>query len=83
MLQLKEKAGVITAAASEMGQAGALKFAREGAKVAVVDQNTAAAQSVAAQINDAGGTAVAITADLRNLEAARYCRSDNRCVRAN
>lgn len=71
MLQLKEKAGIITAAASGMGKAGALKFAREGAKVAVVDQNADAAQSVATQINDAGGTALAITADLRDLEAAR------------
>ena len=36
-MRLKDKIGIVTAAASGMGRAGALRFAREGARVAVVD----------------------------------------------
>ena len=36
-MRLAGKIGIVTAAASGMGRAGALRFAREGAQVAVVD----------------------------------------------
>ena len=36
-MRLKDKIGIVTAAASGMGRAGVLRFAREGARVAVVD----------------------------------------------
>ena len=35
-MRLEGKIGIVTAAASGMGRAGALRFAREGASVAVV-----------------------------------------------
>ena len=64
------KSGLITAAASGMGRAGALRIAAEGGKVAVVDRDRAAADSVVAEITGAGGTAIAIAVDLRDLDAA-------------
>lgn len=65
-MRLAGKAGLITAAASGMGRAGAERFAREGARVAVVDINADAAVALADQINAAGGEAFAITGDLRD-----------------
>lgn len=45
------------------GQAVALTFAREGARVAVVDMNLAAAQATVRQVKDLGGEAIALHAD--------------------
>ena len=50
MGRLTGKAGLITAAASGMGRAGALRFAAEGAKVAVVDRDGAKAEQTVAEI---------------------------------
>ena len=36
-MRMKDKCGIVTAAGSGMGRAGAVRFAREGAAVAVVD----------------------------------------------
>jgi NAD(P)-dependent dehydrogenase (short-subunit alcohol dehydrogenase family) len=65
-MRLEGKIGLITAAASGMGRAGAERFAREGATVAVVDINAEAANAVAETIRAAGGKALAITGDLRD-----------------
>jgi NAD(P)-dependent dehydrogenase (short-subunit alcohol dehydrogenase family) len=69
--RLLNKFGIVTAAASGMGRAGALRFAAEGAHVAVVDRDREAAQAVVAEIERAGGRAIAITGDLRDDEFAR------------
>lgn len=50
------------------GQAVALTFAREGASVAVVDKNLEAAQATVEQIRAAGGTAIALQADVSKHE---------------
>jgi NAD(P)-dependent dehydrogenase (short-subunit alcohol dehydrogenase family) len=71
-MRLKGKLAVVTAGASGMGRAGALLFAKEGAKVAIIDLNEEAARAVAREIEAAGGSAVAIRADLSN---AQECRS--------
>ncbi len=71
MMRLKGKLAVVTAGASGMGRAGALAFAREGAKVAIIDVNEAAALAVVAEIEAAGGTACAIRADLSNAQECR------------
>ncbi len=64
-MRLEGKIGMVTAAGSGMGRAGAMRFAREGASVGVVDINPDAVESVVADIVNAGGTATGIVADLR------------------
>jgi NAD(P)-dependent dehydrogenase (short-subunit alcohol dehydrogenase family) len=63
-MRLANKIGIVTAAASGMGRAGAIRFAREGASVSVVDIDTAAIEAVVAEITRAGGKAKGIVADL-------------------
>ena len=54
-----------------MGRAGAVRFAREGAAVAVVDIDADAVQAVVGEIEAAGGRAVGIVADLTQDEDSR------------
>ena len=70
-MRLKGKIGIVTAAASGMGRAGALRFAREGAAVGVVDIDGPGAEAVVAEIRAAGGRAHPIAADLTRDEDAR------------
>ena len=70
-MRLKDKIGIVTAAGSGMGRAGAIRFAKEGAKVAVVDLDGKAVDSVVNEITAAGGKAIGITADLREDANAR------------
>lgn len=72
MKRLQDKCGVITAAGSGMGRAGVKLFAREGAKILVVDIDRAAAESVVAEIRDTGGVAETLIGDLTSEE---FCRS--------
>ena len=58
----------MTAAASGMGRAGALRFAKEGAAVGVVDIDKAGVEAVVAEIKAAGGRALPIVADLTRDE---------------
>jgi NAD(P)-dependent dehydrogenase (short-subunit alcohol dehydrogenase family) len=70
-MRLANKIGIVTAAGSGMGRAGALRFAAEGAAVAVVDLDAAAAAAVVQQITQAGGKPIALAGDLRRDEFAR------------
>ena len=70
-MRLASKIGIVTAAASGMGRAGALRFAREGAQVAVVDVDAAGVKRVVDEITAAGGTAHGIPADLTKDEDSR------------
>jgi NAD(P)-dependent dehydrogenase (short-subunit alcohol dehydrogenase family) len=70
-MRLKDKIGIVTAAGSGMGRAGAIRFAKEGAKVAVVDLDGASVDSVVKEITAAGGKAIGITVDLRDDTNAR------------
>lgn len=69
-MRMQGKRGIVTAAASGMGRAGAHLIAKEGASVCVVDRDAAGAEAVAQEIRDAGGTAFAIGADLRDIDRA-------------
>jgi len=55
---------VVTGAASGMGRATATAFAAAGASVVVADISTSGLAGVAAEIEAAGGTAVAVTTDV-------------------
>lgn len=63
-MRLKNKVALITGAGSGIGRESALLFAREGAKVVAVDLNEPAVRAVAAEIGQAGGTALAVSADV-------------------
>ena len=63
-MRLAGKIAIITGAAGGMGEASALLFAREGAKIAAVDLNEARVAPVVDAIRAAGGTAIAIGADI-------------------
>jgi 3-oxoacyl-[acyl-carrier protein] reductase len=63
------RVAVVTGAASGMGRATARLFAADGAHVALVDRPGSAVDDVAAEITAAGGTAVALAADLADKDA--------------
>jgi len=54
-MRLKGKVSIITGAGQGIGQATAVKFAQEGAKVAVCDINEATIQETVAKIEELGG----------------------------
>lgn len=70
-MKLKDRVAIVTGAGSGIGQASALLFAAEGAKVAVVDLKPDAARATAEQIDRAGGQAMAIVADVSRVEDNR------------
>jgi NAD(P)-dependent dehydrogenase (short-subunit alcohol dehydrogenase family) len=89
--RLAGKATLITGAGSGIGEAMAVRFAGEGARLAVVDVDLAAAQRVAALIQSAGGEAyptrvdVAVAAEVqRAVEEVvdRFGRIDILCNNA-
>ena len=59
-MKLNNKVAIITGAASGIGKEIAMEFAREGAKVCIADLMLDAATATANEINQAGGTAMAI-----------------------
>src|SRR6266849_3881633 len=70
-MRLQNKLGIVTAAASVMGRAGALRFAKEGAAVGVADIDQAGVDAVVGEITAAGGRALALVGDLRSDDFAR------------
>ena len=63
-MKLEQRVAVITGAGSGIGQAMALLFAREGARILAADVNGRAAETTAAAVTAAGGTAQAFTVDV-------------------
>jgi NAD(P)-dependent dehydrogenase (short-subunit alcohol dehydrogenase family) len=70
-MRMADRFGIVTAGASGMGRAGAIRFAQEGAAVAVVDLDEAKARDVAATITAAGGQAFALAGNLMDENFAR------------
>jgi NAD(P)-dependent dehydrogenase (short-subunit alcohol dehydrogenase family) len=64
MMQLEGKVAVITGAASGIGRAAALAFAREGASVAVADPDAASREQVVREIRELGARGDAYGTDV-------------------
>jgi NAD(P)-dependent dehydrogenase (short-subunit alcohol dehydrogenase family) len=64
MGRLSGKVAIVTGSAHGIGRASAVIMAREGAKICVADLNGDGATSVAAEINKAGGQAIAFKVDI-------------------
>jgi NAD(P)-dependent dehydrogenase (short-subunit alcohol dehydrogenase family) len=64
MAALEGKVALVTGAGRGLGRACAQTFAREGAKVVVVDIRPEGAEETVQLIKDAGGEATAVTADV-------------------
>ena len=67
-MRLKDKAAIITGAASGIGKEIAIIFAREGAKVAIADLDQKAADATAKDIDPSGKLAIGIAMDVANEE---------------
>lgn len=67
-MQLKDRVAIVTGAGQGIGASVAAAYAREGAKVAVVDMNGAAAEATAAAIVAGGGNAIGVACDVSNRE---------------
>ncbi|OGK78668.1 MAG: 3-oxoacyl-ACP reductase [Candidatus Rokubacteria bacterium GWC2_70_16] len=63
-MKLRDRVALVTGAGSGIGRAAALLFAREGARVAVVDIDEAAAKATAQQIEQGGGEAIPLRCDV-------------------
>jgi len=61
---LAGKSALLTGGGGGIGRATALAFAREGARVAVADAASETAQQTVALVNQAGGQAMSLTADV-------------------
>jgi NAD(P)-dependent dehydrogenase (short-subunit alcohol dehydrogenase family) len=66
--RLKNKVALITGAGSGIGLESARLFAREGARVAVVDVNDAAGRAAVKELQAGGGEAVYVHADVARAE---------------
>lgn len=70
-MKLQGKTAIITGAASGMGKATALLYAKEGAKVVVADINEAAAEKTVKEITSEDGIASAHAIDVTKKEEIR------------
>jgi NAD(P)-dependent dehydrogenase (short-subunit alcohol dehydrogenase family) len=67
---LKDKVAIITGAASGMGRAAAVLFAKQGAKVVVADVDEAGGKKTVDQITSAGGEAIFARTDVSSAKDA-------------
>jgi NAD(P)-dependent dehydrogenase (short-subunit alcohol dehydrogenase family) len=67
-MRLHNKVALITGGTSGIGEATALLFAKEGAKVAITGRNESRGHAITAEILESGGQAIFLRADVRKAE---------------
>jgi 3-oxoacyl-[acyl-carrier protein] reductase len=70
-MRLEGKVGIVTGSASGFGRATAIRFAEEGARVAVVDVDGAGAVETVERIHRAGSEALHVVEDISTVDGAR------------
>lgn len=70
-MDLKDKVAIVTGGASGIGEEICLQFAREGARIAIADIDSAASAEVITKIEREGGRAIALNVDIRDLAEVR------------
>ena len=68
-MKLKDKVAVVTGAASGLGKAIAMRYAKEGARVVIADLDKRQADAVASQIEGVQGRAIGVAMDVTSEEA--------------
>ena len=68
MGRLQDKVAIITGGAGGIGEATCFTFTREGASLAIVDIDPVKTEDLARRVNEAGGSAIGIVADLTTNE---------------
>jgi NAD(P)-dependent dehydrogenase (short-subunit alcohol dehydrogenase family) len=70
-MRLRNKVAIITGGASGIGEATAILFGEEGAKVVVADLDTERGNKTAAQIREKGGDAIFVQVDISKESEAK------------
>jgi NAD(P)-dependent dehydrogenase (short-subunit alcohol dehydrogenase family) len=70
-MRLANKVALITGGTSGIGEASALLFAQEGAKVAITGRNEARGHAITARILESGGQAIFLRTDVRKADECR------------
>lgn len=70
-MRLKNRVAIITGAAGGIGEAIALLFAKEGARIVVIDLNREGVVQTAEVINQNGGTAISMDIDVTDVSSCQ------------
>ena len=79
-MSLSRKVAVVTGAGSGIGQAIAVRLAREGAAVAVWDLNADGAEETVRSIGDTGGKAIAVAGDASKAHSIKEAADRTRAA---